>query len=87
MTRLHDNGDALRLEDFHDGIGDFLGEAFLDLEAAGVHFGNARQLGKANDGVARDVANVHLQVLVLAPFFGAMHAGQENPCTEWYAGR
>lgn len=77
MTRLHDNGDALRLEDFHDSIGDFFGEAFLDLEAARVHFGNARQLRQADDGVAWDVANVHLQVLVLAPFFGAMHAGRK----------
>jgi hypothetical protein len=31
VARLHDYSDALGLEDLHDGVGDFFGEAFLDL--------------------------------------------------------
>ncbi len=57
---LHDDGDALGLEDVHDGVGDLLGEALLDLQAAGVHLGDAGELGEADDGVAGDVADVHL---------------------------
>lgn len=60
VAGFHDNSDALRFEDLHDGVGDFFGETFLDLEAAGVHFGDAGQFGEADDSVAGDVANVHL---------------------------
>lgn len=60
VARLHDDGDALGLENLHDGVGNLLGQALLDLQAAGVHFGDAGQLGEADDGVAGDVANVHL---------------------------
>lgn len=60
MAGFHDDGDALGFEDFHDGVGDFFGETFLDLQAAGVHFGDAGEFGEADDGVGGDVADVHL---------------------------
>lgn len=60
MARLHDDGDALGLEDLHDGVGDLLGQALLDLQAAAEHLGDAGQLGDADDLVLRDVGNVHL---------------------------
>lgn len=31
VARLHDNGHPLRLQDFHNGVGNLPGEAFLDL--------------------------------------------------------
>ncbi len=62
VAGLHDDGDALGLENLHDGVGDLLGQALLDLQAAGVHFGDAGELGEADDGVAGDVADVHLQI-------------------------
>lgn len=65
---LHDDGDALGLEDVHDGVGDLLCEALLDLEAASVHFGDAGELGEADDGVAGDVADVHLQTLPVSTY-------------------
>ena len=76
MARLHDDGDALGLEDLHDGVGDFLGQAFLDLEAARVHLGDAGELGEADDGVGGDVANVHLQIMGLA--IGCARGGTET---------
>lgn len=60
MTRLHNNGDTLRFEDFHDGVCDVLGEAFLDLEAPGEHVCYAGELGDSDDGGVGDVAYVHL---------------------------
>jgi hypothetical protein len=60
VARLHDDGDALGLDNLHNGVGDLLGQAFLDLQAAGVHLGNARELGEADDGIGGDVADVHL---------------------------
>lgn len=63
MARLHDDGDTLGFQDLHDGVGDFLCEALLDLEAAGKHFGYAGELGEADDGFVGDVADVHLKAL------------------------
>lgn len=62
VGRLHDDGDALGLEDLHDGVGHLLGEALLDLEPAGEHLGDAGQLGETDDCLVGDVANVHLIV-------------------------
>ncbi|KAJ3524771.1 hypothetical protein NM208_g11924 [Fusarium decemcellulare] len=59
LARLHDNRYSLRLQNFKDGISHFLGRAFLDMKSTGKHLGDARQLGDVNDGVVRDVANVH----------------------------
>lgn len=64
VAGLHDDGDALGLEDLHDGVGDLLGEALLDLKATGEHLGDARELGEADDGIRGDVADVHLRELV-----------------------
>ncbi|KAF5136310.1 hypothetical protein E5D57_000070 [Metarhizium anisopliae] len=60
VARLHDDGDALGPQDLEDGVGHLLGEALLDLQAARKHLGDAGQLGDADDGVVRDVADVHL---------------------------
>lgn len=60
MRGFHDDGDALGLEDLHDGVGDLLGEALLNLKAAREHLGDAREFGEADDGVGGDVADVHL---------------------------
>ena len=57
---LHDDGDALGPEDVHDGAGDVLGEALLDLEAARVDLCYARELGEADDAGGGYVADVHL---------------------------
>lgn len=69
MAGLHDDGDALGLEDLHDGVGDFLGEALLDLETAGVHLGDAGEFGEADDGVGGDVTDVHLEITCISIFF------------------
>lgn len=60
VARLHDHGDTLGLEDLHDGVGDFLGQALLDLKTAGKHLGDSGELGKADNGLVGDVADVHL---------------------------
>jgi hypothetical protein len=60
VARLHDHGDTLGLEDLHDGVGDFLGQALLDLKTAGKHLGDSGELGKADDGLVGDIADVHL---------------------------
>lgn len=61
VARLHDDGYALGFQDLHDGVGDLLCQALLDLEAAGKHFGYAGELGEADDGFVGDVADVHLE--------------------------
>lgn len=61
VAGFHDDGDAAGFEDLANGVGDFFGEAFLDLEAASVHFGDAGEFGEADDGVVGDVADVHLE--------------------------
>jgi len=60
MSRFHYDGDTLWFENFHDGIGDFLGQALLDLQTAGKQFGDAGELRDADDSVRGDVSNVHL---------------------------
>jgi hypothetical protein len=61
VARLHDHGDTLGLEDFHDSVGDFLGQTLLDLKTAGKHLGDSGELGKADDGLVGDVTDVHLR--------------------------
>lgn len=61
VARFHDDGDTLGLEDFHNGVSDFFGQTFLDLQAAGEHLGDSGKLGKADDGFVGDVADGHLR--------------------------
>jgi hypothetical protein len=61
---LDDDGDTLRLKHFGEGKGDLLREAFLDLETAGEHFGDAGELRETNDAAIGDVADVHLHLSV-----------------------
>jgi hypothetical protein len=60
MAGLDDDGNALGLEHLGEGEGDLLGETLLYLEATGEHFGNASELGEADDAAVRDVSDVHL---------------------------
>lgn len=64
VARLHDNNDALRIEDFHDSVGDLRGEALLDLQPPGEDLGDPWELREPEDGIGRDVADVHLRVMV-----------------------
>lgn len=61
VARFHDDGDTLGLEDLHNGMSDFFGQTFLDLQAAGEHLGDSGKLGKADDGFVGDVADGHLR--------------------------
>lgn len=61
MARLHDYSDTLRLEDLHNGVSNFLSQAFLNLQAAGEHLGDSGKFGKADDGLVGDVTDVHLR--------------------------
>lgn len=60
MAGLDNDGDALGLQHLGEGEGDLLGQAFLDLQAAREHFGDAGELGEADDAAVGDVADVHL---------------------------
>lgn len=60
VARLHDDSDALRVKDLHNGVGNLLGEALLNLQPPGEHLGDARELGEPDDGIGGDVANMHL---------------------------
>lgn len=60
VAGLHDDSNALRLEGFHDGVGDFFGETFLDLQATREHVCDAGEFGYADDIVFGNVADVHL---------------------------
>lgn len=65
MAGFDDDGDALGLQHFGEGESDLFGQAFLDLEAAREHFGDAGELGEADDAAVGDVADVHLGWLVI----------------------
>ena len=58
VRRLDNYRNALRLEDFVDGIGDLRCHLFLDLQAPGVDVDNARELADAHDTVVRQVGDV-----------------------------
>ncbi len=60
VARLHDDGDALRLEHRHDGVGDLPRQPLLHLQAAREHLGDARQLRDPDHVVVRDVPDMHL---------------------------
>lgn len=63
MTRFDNDGDSLWLQHFRKRESDLFSQAFLYLEAAGKHFGDAGELRKADHPSIRDVANVHLEFL------------------------
>ena len=52
VGRLDDDAHALGLQALHQEVGDLLGQALLDLEPAGVHLDDARDLGQADDAAA-----------------------------------
>jgi hypothetical protein len=60
MARFDYNGDTLWLKHFREGKRNLLGKALLYLETASEHFGDASELGKADDATVRDVADMHL---------------------------
>ena len=57
VRRLDDDAHAERLQPLHEQVRDLLGEALLDLEAAGVHVDDARDLGQADDAAVGDVGD------------------------------
>lgn len=63
MACFHDNCNALGVEGFHNGVGDFFGETFLNLKTTGEHVCDTRELGEANDIVLGNVPNVHLSII------------------------
>ena len=52
-----DDADALRLEPLLEEVGDLLGQPLLDLQAAGVHLDDPRDLRQPDDPAARDVGD------------------------------
>ena len=52
-----DDADPKGLQPLHQQVGDLLGEALLDLEAAGVHVDDARDLREPDDAPVRDVGH------------------------------
>ena len=58
MSGVNDDADAGRLQHVHDGVGDLVGQSFLDLEAAGEHLHDPRQLRQSHDPPCRDVGHV-----------------------------
>ncbi len=70
MAGFDDHAYALRLDYFLNGFGDLRGEAFLNLQAAGEEFDQARDLAQADHLAVGDVGYVHFaeerQQVVLA---------------------
>lgn len=64
MGRFHDNTDTAGLQDFGYGESDLLGQALLNLQSAGEHFGQAGQFRKTEDTAIRDVSDMHLPHMV-----------------------
>ena len=62
MLGLDHHRHAVRLERFHDRLGDLAGQAFLNLGAAGVCLDHPRQLADADDPPLGEVADVGLAV-------------------------
>ena len=60
MHGLDDDGDAQRLEGVLDTVADLLGQALLDLQAAGVGLYHAGDLGEPGDAAVRDVGDMGL---------------------------
>ena len=60
MHGLDDDSDAHRVEGLLDTVADLLGQALLDLQAAGVSLHHAGDLGKPGDAAVRDVGDMGL---------------------------
>ena len=60
MHGLDDDGDAQRMQGFLDAVADLLGQALLDLQAAGVGLHHAGDLGEPGDAAVRDVGDMGL---------------------------
>src|SRR5512139_3338966 len=58
VRRLDDDGDAARLQDFLQGVGDLRRELLLDLQAEGEGVDHAGELADADDAVVRQVADM-----------------------------
>src|SRR5271156_4712157 len=57
MRRLDHHGDAARLQDAFDRVGDLRGQALLDLEPFGINLDDAGQFGDADDPPVRNIAD------------------------------
>lgn len=60
VAGLHDDRNTLRLEDLHDGIGNFLSQPLLDLQSTCEQLRDPGQFRDADDRLVGDIANVHL---------------------------
>lgn len=57
VASLHHDGDTTRADGLHDGQGDLLCEAFLNLKAAREGFGDTSELAESEDELVGDVAD------------------------------
>ena len=57
VTRSDDNANTLRLQVFLEGIGDLIGQAFLNLQATGEGIDHTRQLAQSDDLAVRNISN------------------------------
>ena len=60
VAGLDDDGDAFRLQGLLNAVTDLLGEALLDLQAAGEGVDDPRNLAEANNGAVGDVRDMSL---------------------------
>ncbi len=58
MARFNDHADALWLDGFLNGLGNLRGQPFLDLQAAGEDFDQARNLAQADDFAVRNICDM-----------------------------
>src|ERR1700730_221113 len=58
MPGFDDDADALRSDFFFDGLGNLAGHALLNLQAAGEHVDQARDLAETDDPLARQIRDV-----------------------------
>src|ERR1700757_1631862 len=59
MARFDDHADALRLNNFLDGLGDLGGEALLNLQATREQFNEARNFAESDHTPIGNVGNMH----------------------------
>lgn len=57
VAGLHDDGDTAGADSLHDGEGDLLREALLDLKASRESLGDTSKLAESEDELVGDVAN------------------------------
>ncbi|MNQ94424.1 hypothetical protein D3C85_1099420 [compost metagenome] len=60
MLGLDHHGNTQGTGDLRDGIGDLAAEVFLDLQAAGIHVDDTRDLGQAQHFTVGNIGNVRL---------------------------